>query len=164
MTQHRYTNDIYISWDGLQRHSRRLAASLFEKGPWLGILAIARGGMIPAAIVARELNIRQVETICVASYEGQQQSDQVRLINQLNIENQGQGYLLIDDLVDTGRTAEFVRGLFPKAYFATLYAKPEGRDKVDECIKEVPQETWIRFPWDTDLSFVPPISEQASDQ
>ena len=39
----------------------------------------------------------------------------------------GDGYLLIDDLVDTGRTAQAVRRLLPKAYFATLYAKPAGR-------------------------------------
>ena len=38
----------------------------------------------------------------------------------------GDGYLLIDDLVDTGRTAQAVRQLLPKAYFATLYAKPAG--------------------------------------
>ncbi len=162
MSDLQYHSDIYISWDALQRHSRRLAASLLHKDDWKGIIAIARGGMIPAAIIARELNIRQVDTICVASYEGQSQSDSVTLLNALHIDHDGEGYLLIDDLVDTGRTAKFVRELLPKAYFATLYAKPEGRERVDECIKEVPQDTWIRFPWDTDLSFVPPLSERIS--
>lgn len=69
----------------------------------------------------------------------------------------GSGFLLIDDLVDTGTTARIVRGLLPKAHFATVYAKPAGRPLVDTFITEVPQDTWILFPWDTQPQFVPPL-------
>ena len=69
----------------------------------------------------------------------------------------GKGVLIVDDLVDTGKTARVVRELIPQAHFATVYAKPMGRPLVDTYITEVSQDTWIFFPWDTGLAFVPPI-------
>ena len=75
------------------------------------------------------------------------------------VSGDGEGYLLIDDLVDTGRTAQFVRKLLPKAYFATLYAKPAGRPVIDLCIKEFKQNKWIYFPWDIEYRFATPIKE-----
>ena len=71
----------------------------------------------------------------------------------------GTGFLVVDDLVDTGKTARVVRDLMPKAHFATVYAKPMGRPLVDTYITEVSQDTWIFFPWDTGLAFRPPIRE-----
>ena len=73
--------------------------------------------------------------------------------------NEGKGVLIVDDLVDTGRTAKIVRKILPKAHFATVYAKPMGRPMVDTFVTEVSQDTWIYFPWDTGLAFVPPIRE-----
>src|ERR1700720_2830006 len=75
---------------------------------------------------------------------------------------EGKGVLIVDDLVDTGQTAKIVRGLLPRAHFATVYAKPMGRPLVDTFITEVSQDTWIFFPWDTALSFQPPIREGAA--
>jgi xanthine phosphoribosyltransferase len=71
----------------------------------------------------------------------------------------GKGVLIVDDLVDTGKTARIVRRLLPGAHFATVYAKPMGRPMVDTFITEVSQDTWIFFPWDTGLTFQPPIRE-----
>jgi xanthine phosphoribosyltransferase len=73
----------------------------------------------------------------------------------------GKGLLIIDDLVDTGKTARIVRDMLPKAHFATVYAKPMGRPLVDTFITEVSQDTWIFFPWDLGLSFQPPMREGA---
>jgi xanthine phosphoribosyltransferase len=69
--------------------------------------------------------------------------------------------LIVDDLVDTGKTAKVVRELLPEAHFATVYAKPMGRPMVDTFITEVSQDTWIYFPWDTGLAFQPPIHDGA---
>jgi xanthine phosphoribosyltransferase len=156
-----YKDEVIISWVELHRHARQLAAVLHEKGEWKGIIAITRGGLVPAALIARELDIRLVDTICVTSYlatqagqVGQAQSE-VSILK--GVEGDGDGFLLIDDLVDSGRTAQVVRKLLPKAYFATLYAKPAGKPVVDTFIAEFPQEKWVMFPWDTDLKLVPPI-------
>ena len=59
--------------------------------------------------------------------------------------------LIVDDLVDTGATAKAVRAMLPKAHFATVYAKPEGRPMVDTFVTEVSQDTWIYLPWDMGL-------------
>ncbi len=76
-----------------------------------------------------------------------------------SVSGDGDGWLLIDDLVDTGGTARVVRGLLPKAYFVTLYAKPAGRDVVDMFVKEFKQSKWIHFPWDIEYKFATPIKD-----
>lgn len=137
-----------VTWEELHRNAKAMAWRLQDKGPWTGIIAITRGGMVPAAIVARELNIRVIETVSVKSYENQTQGDIRILKSPSAVTDDGAGWLLIDDLVDTGKTAAVVRKLLPKAHFATIYAKPSGRPLVDTFITEVSQDTWIHFPWD----------------
>ena len=159
-----YEDEIIISWVELHRDARYLAEILHKKGPWKGIIAVTRGGLVPAALVARELGIHLVDTVCVASYDApgggggaQKKQGEVKVLKGVN--GKGDGFLLIDDLVDTGRTAQAVRQLLPKAYFATLYAKPAGRPIVDTFVKEFKQTKWIHFPWDIEYSFATPIKD-----
>jgi xanthine phosphoribosyltransferase len=143
-----------VSWEELHRHAKALAWRLSEMGPWQGIVAVTRGGLVPAAVVARELEIRLIDTVCITSYDERRQGELTVL---KTIEGDGEGWLIIDDLVDTGQTARKVRSLLPKAHFATVYAKPAGRPMVDTFVTEVSQDTWILFPWDTEPQSVPPI-------
>ena len=131
---------------------------LHELGDWKGIIAITRGGLVPAAIVARELEVRLIDTICIASYDDRNQG-KVNILK--SVPGDGADWLIIDDLVDTGKTAKAVRDMLPKAHFATVYAKPEGRPLVDTFVTEVSQDTWIYLPWDMGLAFAPPIREGA---
>ncbi|MCL1627374.1 xanthine phosphoribosyltransferase [Roseibaca sp. V10] len=153
---------FHISWDQIHRDSRALAWRLDKHGPdggdWRAVVAITRGGLAPAMIIARELDIRVVDTISVKSYDHQTQADAAVLkAPQTDIMGKdGEGVLIIDDLVDTGKTLELVRRMFPKAHFATVYAKPQGREMVDSFITEVSQDTWIFFPWDMALQYVEP--------
>ena len=155
---------FHVSWDQIHRDSRALAWRLDGKGPddgaWRAVVAITRGGMAPAMIVARELDIRTVDTISVKSYNHQDRTE-ARVLKQPDAQmmGDGTGILVVDDLVDSGKTLELVRRLYPNAHFATVYAKPKGRPLVDTFITEVSQDTWIYFPWDLDLAFRPPISE-----
>jgi xanthine phosphoribosyltransferase len=132
-------------------------------GPWKGIIAITRGGLVPAAILARELDIRLIDTVCISSYgsgdaDGDKKQGDLQLLKAAA--GDGEGMLLIDDLVDTGKTAKYVRELLPKAHFATVYAKPSGKPLVDTFVTEVSQDTWIRFPWDMEYSFSTPLAER----
>ncbi|GHG87713.1 xanthine phosphoribosyltransferase [Pseudodonghicola xiamenensis] len=149
-----------VSWDQLHRDARALAWRLqghAPEGGWRAVVAITRGGMAPAMIVARELDIRTVDTISVKSYDHQTQSDPVVIKSpDMDIVGKGEGILIVDDLVDSGRTLEVVRALMPEAHVATVYAKPKGRAQVDTFITEVSQDTWIFFPWDTALQYVKP--------
>jgi xanthine phosphoribosyltransferase len=152
-----------VSWDQFHRDARALAWRLAEVGPFEAIVCITRGGLVPAAIVARELNVRLIETVCIASYQNFKNQDELKILKGVapevtSMRGQGKGVLIVDDLVDTGRTAKMVREILPAAHFATVYAKPMGRPLVDTFITEVSQDTWIHFPWDTGLAFQPPIT------
>ena len=147
-----------VSWDQLHRDSKALAWRLVERGPFRGVCAITRGGLIPAAIVARELECRIIETVSVITYDEELRGEQ-QVVKPPAAAGDGEGWLLVDDLVDTGTTARVVRAILPRAHFATVYAKPAGKPLVDSFITEVSQDTWIFFPWDTGLSFQPPIKE-----
>lgn len=152
----RYQKMFPVSWEQLQRDCRALSWRLVEKGPWKGILAITRGGLVPAAIIARELDIHLIDTICLSSYNWKDQGEASIF---KGVDCEGEGWLLIDDLVDTGKTAKIARDMVPKAHFATVYAKPAGRPSVDTFITEVSQDTWILFPWDAGSQFVEPIAQ-----
>ncbi len=145
-----------VTWDQLHRDAKALAWRLAERGPWTGIVAITRGGLIPAGIIARELECRLVETVSIVTYDEEKRGDP-RVTKPPVAAGDGAGWLLLDDLVDTGTTARVVRAMLPRAYFATIYAKPAGRPEVDAFVTEVSQDTWILFPWDTEPQFVAPI-------
>ena len=143
-----------VSWDEMHRDARALSWRLATLTPFEGIVAIARGGLVPAQIVARELEIRLIDTICISTYDEQiQRAPQVLK----RVSGTGAGWLIVDDLVDTGTTGRVVRDMLPEAHFATVYAKPAGRSVVDTFVTEVSQDTWILFPWDQEPQFVKPI-------
>ena len=151
-----------VSWDQFHRDAKALAWRLADKGPFDAIVCITRGGLVPAAIVARELDLRLVETVCVSTYDHQKQGE-LKILKGVAASVQsigngrGKGLLLIDDLTDTGKTARVVRDLLPDAHFATVYAKPAGAPLCHTFVTEVSQDTWIHFPWDLDLQYAEPI-------
>ena len=152
-----------VSWDQFHRDCRALNWRLNEVGPFHAVIAITRGGLVPAAIVARELGVRVIDTVCIASYDHNKQGELQVLkgISEAAMQlggGTGKGLLIVDDLVDTGKTGKLVREMLPDAHFATVYAKPMGRPLVDTFITEVSQDTWIFFPWDLDVAYVAPIS------
>ncbi|MEM6665393.1 MAG: xanthine phosphoribosyltransferase [Pseudomonadota bacterium] len=156
-----------VSWDMFHRDARALAWRLSGVGSFDAIVCITRGGLVPAAIVSRELNIRLIETVCIASYHDYKDQGEMQVIKGISDSvahlgsDGGKSVLVVDDLVDTGKTGRIVREMLPEAHFATVYAKPKGRPVVDTFITEVTQDTWIYFPWDLGLQFTPPIGDEA---
>lgn len=156
MSGSRYQQRLIISWDRLHADVRELCRGLIGRD-LKGIVAITRGGLIPAALIARELDVRLIDTVCIKSYERMEQGGLEVL---KGVDHDGEGWLLVDDLVDTGRTAKAVREMLPKAHFVTVYAKPEGRPLVDQYLTEVAQDCWIQFPWDMGVAYVEPLVDQ----
>ncbi len=155
-----------VSWDQFHRDARALAWRLAASGPFDALVAITRGGLVPAAIVARELDVRVIETVCIVSYHDYKTQGGLKVLKPIASDiaklDLGARILVIDDLVDTGATAKVVREMLPKAHYATIYAKPLGRPLVDTFITEVSQDTWIYFPWDMGLAFQPPIAKDGA--
>ncbi len=153
-----------VGWEEMHRNSKALAWRLIDMGPWKGIVSVTRGGLVPAAIVARELDIRVIETVSIVSYKPDDsqpgQTEEATVVKYPANVGDGEGWLVVDDLVDTGRTAVVLRKMLPKAHFAAVYAKPQGRPLVDTFITEVSQDTWIYFPWDVELQFTQPIASR----
>jgi xanthine phosphoribosyltransferase len=153
-------NAMHLSWDAFRRDARALAWRLSEAGRFSSMVAISRGGLVPAAIVARELDLRVIDTICVSSYVQEKIQGEAKILKGIlpgTAKGRGEGLLIVDDLADTGRTIKLVRAILPKAHAATVYVKPLGRPFVDTFISEVSQDTWIYFPWDLGLSFQAPV-------
>jgi xanthine phosphoribosyltransferase len=147
------THYLTVTWDEFHRDAQALAERLARVGTWHGIVAISRGGLVPAAIIARALNIRVVETVSVVAYDQLSKGEEEllgepRVTKLPDFAGDGDGFLIVDDLVDTGTTARVVRALLPKAHFACVYAKPAGRGLADDVLKEVSQDTWIVLPWE----------------
>ena len=152
-----------VSWDQFHRDARALAWRLAgANGQWKAIVCITRGGLVPAAIIARELGIRVIETVSIASYHDSPSQGEHAVLTEVSpplLENDGKDVLIVDDLTDTGKTAAIVRAMMPKAHFAAVYAKPKGRPMIDTFVTEVSQDTWIYFPWDMGFTYQKPISE-----
>ncbi|SNT71659.1 xanthine phosphoribosyltransferase [Paracoccus seriniphilus] len=147
---------FHVSWDQLHRDARALAWRLDGKD-WRAVVAVTRGGLVPAMIVARELDIRTIDTISIKSYHKQEQGG-LKVLKEPDaaLMGDGEGILVVDDLVDSGRTLELIRKMYPKAHLATVYAKPKGKPIVQSYVTEVSQDTWIFFPWDMALQYVQP--------
>lgn len=149
-----------VTWDMFQMHARKLSERLLPASQWKGIIAVSRGGLFPAAVLARELGIRHIETVCIASYHDHNNQGELQVLHAAQVPNGGEGFIVVDDLVDTGNTARAIRQMYPNAKFVTVFAKPAGEELVDDYVIDIPQNTWIEQPWDLGLTFVPPLSRK----
>jgi xanthine phosphoribosyltransferase len=154
----------HVSWQEVHRDIKTLARHLLERGsdgggPWRGVVAVTRGGLVPAAVLARELDLRVVETLGVASYD-EQEREGLRVLKAPDpgLVGDGHGWVVIDDIADTGATLREARRLLPRARFVAVFVKPAGRDLVDAHVHEVAPDTWVFFPWDTEPRYVAPLA------
>ncbi|MGM0524838.1 MAG: xanthine phosphoribosyltransferase [Pseudomonadota bacterium] len=152
--------EFFVSWEELHRATKELARRQLPAEQYKGVIAVSRGGLVPAAIISRELNLRTVDCVSVSSYDHNEQRDDLNMLKDVTATQDGEGFLVVDDLVDTGNTLKFLRERLPKAKFITVYAKPAGMELVDDYVADLEQDTWIHFPWDMHLHYVEPLAGQ----
>ena len=75
-----YNKMFPVSWTELHRDARALAWRLADLGPFKGLVAITRGGLVPAAIIARELNLRLIDTVCCSTYDRMERGAKVETL------------------------------------------------------------------------------------
>ncbi|MGV8948447.1 MAG: xanthine phosphoribosyltransferase [Candidatus Paracaedibacter sp.] len=138
---------LELSWSDIEMLSKQLVKPL-EGSQWAGVLAITRGGLIPTGLLAQVLNIRRIETINIQSYDQEKSQAEMTILNVPAIDNDGENWLVVDDLVDSGETIRAVKKYFSKAVYAVLIAKPKGLMTVDHYVRVVEQNMWVAFPWE----------------
>lgn len=113
------------------------------------ILALARGGLVPSALLAHALDLRPVHSLSVYSYRGTVQDEPELISDWPEIDDKN--LLIVDDLVDSGKTVKMIKEHYPNAKVAVLIAKPEGQAQADFFAEKCTQDAWIDFPWERDL-------------
>ena len=149
-TADRRQNVISLTWEQLHQDVRSLALQLAKKGTFKGIVAVACGGLVPAGILAKAFQIRLVETVCLQSGQEQAGLSGDKVLKDFR-QDEGHGWLVVDDMTATGRTAALLRAMLPKAHIAAVYAKEQGIAQIDSYSVVVPQDAWLLFPWDSQL-------------
>lgn len=140
----------HMGWPEAQALASSIADHCKETGiAFKGILMIMRGGGVPGTLLTQKLNIKNSRTICLESYSDEHKKGNIRIISQpTDIIDEGEGWLVVDDIADSGATLEYSRKLYPKAHYVTMVSKPIGKAHTDFSAKDFPQDTWIVFPWE----------------
>lgn len=124
----------------LERHIRKDMPRIVK------IVAISRGGMIPAVMLSHALDVRAVEAVQVQSYtKGDIRGTHPRVTSEWTGDWNWSDVLFVDDIIDTGKTFDFLVAKFPRANYCALISKMEHR--AAHAIKEHPH-TWVVFPWE----------------
>lgn len=143
-----------ISWDQIQSLSRRLAYAIHDSGfrPDI-IIAIGRGGYVPARILADYLDSMALTSIKVEHYHrGADKQALARVTYPLCEEISDQQVLLVDDVSDSGDTyavaLEHLAEHQPaQVITAALHHKTVSTYRPDFHAEEVRQWRWLIYPW-----------------
>ena len=145
------TTKYYISWEEFHQDTLLLSTKISATNKeFKGIIVVTRGGLVPAAIISQQLNLRVIEAFSVSSYNCAEQGELRPLtIPHLAMQDNGEGWLMIDELEDSGKTIEFARNLLPHAFIVTVYRKPVGAVQLSDMnVKEFAPNEWLIFPWE----------------
>ncbi len=138
----------FISFDTYAKDAIKLADMIKKTGrTFRSIIVITRGGLFPATILSAQLNIKKIDTYCLASYANKI-GGKIQELKKPVIETENA--LFVDDLSDSGNTARYVKSVYPDAFFACVYVKEKGKEFPDLYVKEFPQDTWLIQPWEID--------------
>ncbi len=88
-----------------------------DSGPFVGIVAVARGGFVPATIVAHRLKIKRMEVFSLTSYNGDKQQNSFVVLKEFKDKGRWQ---VVDDIVDSGNTLRKSPDYLPNAPFAVV--------------------------------------------
>lgn len=167
------TNGNTVTWQDVDAWSRDLAARLpaacgvaaFDR-----VVGIARGGLVPAVLVATHLDVKRIESVQVRLYDGRTKLPEPVLVgtapSACGASGDGRQTLIVDEIVDSGETLRFLAGLYPEAIRAALVMReieqplaqrsglgwrpdeagsPSGRGVW--VARGMATDRWVLFPW-----------------
>src|ERR1700728_104718 len=148
-----------LTWESLGDAAQELAQEIAGDGfkPDL-ILAIARGGLFVAGALGYALSVKNLHLMNVEFYNGVGATlDMPVMLPPVPsaVDFSEKKVLIADDVADTGKTLELVRGFIAgqvaEVRSAVVYEKPGSLVKCDYVWKRT--DRWINFPW----SSLPPV-------
>ena len=154
-----------LTWQGFGDASRALTQSIVDSG-WMPelIVAIARGGLLPAGAISYAIGVKAMGTMNVEFYTGVGQAlTEPQLLPPLMDVSamDGKRVLVVDDVADSGSTLKMVMDMInahglsldghttvkAEARSAVIYKKPRSVIEPDYMWRET--DKWINFPWST---------------
>jgi len=140
-----------VSWEEIEHWSDRVALKIADDCSDVSritLVAVARGGLIPAQLIAYKLGVHDIRIMKLMSYdEGNHRGE----MNDISTDRlfDGKDVYVIDDLGDSGATIKYIRQKLPLAKVCTLLVKNGCQDRPDICGREgMDKNTWLVFPWD----------------
>lgn len=145
-----YKRDWVLGWDVIKRFKEWVEFTCM--GDFDAIVGILNGGAVPALVVRSVLEL-PLYWIRMKSYEGKEKGElEVKGLDFRKKDLEGKRVLLVDDIIDTGDTMDYVRGLLLSKYGAkdVFYVAVVSKRKVLNGVSmlTVPQFVWIVFPWE----------------
>lgn len=142
---------IIISWERFHEDTIAMCKQINCIDKIVGIVCITRGGLAPCSIVSNLLDIRNIEVLGLQSYEkGETTNSEIKLLATPNqaLKTEGEGWVVIDELADTGKSIEYAKKILPKAKIYTVYSKMKDSKLLDNQPIIFDQNDWICFPWE----------------
>jgi len=143
---------LHLDWGEVQRLSEALAGAVYASGnaPEV-VVAVSRGGYVPARILCDQLGVRALGSFQVESYAGIGKAREPRITAPLSTEVGRMAVLLVDDVSDSGSSLQAARGhvsaFGPSSLrVATLHVKPWTTYRPDYWVEET--DAWIVYPWE----------------
>ncbi len=141
------TTKVYLSWDQVSEGVKTMYFRTVTPGSgFRRIIAVARGGLIPAVMLAHQLGIRRVETIRVYARNNDQSALQIPVVMGFPPERNEPRTIIVEDIVDTGRTLKVLNDHYPEYPVLALVSR---RPEVMGAIAVDPQ-AWVVFPWEVE--------------
>lgn len=144
-------NKVYITWEDIKRYSNEIADTIkshCEDLEQATLIAVSRGGLVPAQIIAYKLNIRDVRVMKLISYDENNQRGQTKDISTDRLFD-GKNVYIIDDLSDSGETVKYIRNQYPSSTICSLLTKDCCQHKPDITSSLIiSKDDWLVFPWD----------------
>ena len=141
----------FVRWDQFHQMGFELSQQLYELRPDLDtIVSISRGGHVLARILSDFLKL-PIFSVSIQSYTSIEQQGNVRITQELAADMSDKHILLVDEIVDSGRTLE--RGLEYLAGFraasvtsVAMHVKPKATHKPDFYVTET--DEWVVYPYE----------------
>ena len=142
---------MHISWDKFQADCHVLSERVRQSGnTYDKMLCITRGGVFVGGLLGHFLGFRDITTIALKLYVLDKQQSVVEQLSAPDLPLPGSRILVVDDLLDSGRTLAFIKDKWGEEYqidIAVLYDKGGGTLRPTFAASKIPNE-WVHFPWE----------------